>query len=43
MDIFALAILIALGTYALEDSPLITAFMRDDINPSVAPTDNEDD
>jgi hypothetical protein len=33
----------ALGTYALEDSPLITAFMRDDINPSVALTDNEDD
>ena len=32
-----------LGTYALEDSPLITAFMRDDINPSVALTDNEDD
>lgn len=33
----------ALGTYALEDSPLIAAFMRDDINPSVALTDNEDD
>ena len=33
----------ALGTYALEDSPLITAFMRDEINPSVALTDNEDD
>lgn len=33
----------ALGTYALEDSPLIAAFMRDDINPSVAITDNEDD
>ncbi|MEE4209885.1 MAG: PD-(D/E)XK nuclease family protein [Parvularcula sp.] len=33
----------ALGTYALEDSPLITAFMRDDINPSVALTGNEDD
>ena len=35
--------LAALGTYALADSPLITAFMRDDINPSVALTDNEDD
>ncbi|AVA13494.1 hypothetical protein C3E99_06225 [Sphingopyxis sp. MG] len=33
----------ALGTYALDDSPLIAAFMRDDINPSVALVDNEDD
>lgn len=33
----------ALGTYALEDSPLIAAFMRDDINPSVTMPEKEDD
>ncbi|MBX9661169.1 MAG: PD-(D/E)XK nuclease family protein [Nitrospiraceae bacterium] len=33
----------ALGTYALEDSPLITAFMRDDTAPSVTLPDDQDD
>jgi hypothetical protein len=33
----------ALGTYALEDSPLITAFMRDDTAPSVTLPDELDD
>ena len=33
----------ALGTYALEDSPLVTAFMRDDSEPSISLTENEHD
>tara|TARA_R110000772_G_scaffold268734_1_gene398395 strand:- start:22731 stop:25394 length:2664 start_codon:yes stop_codon:yes gene_type:complete len=33
----------ALGTYALEDSPLIAAFIRDDITPSVALMEHKDD
>lgn len=33
----------ALGTYALEDSPLIAAFMRDDTVPSVTLPDDLDD
>lgn len=33
----------ALSTYALEDSPLIAAFMRDDTAPSVSLTDDQDD
>ena len=33
----------ALGTYALEDSPLITAFMRNDTAPSVTLPDDQDD
>jgi hypothetical protein len=33
----------ALGTYALGDSPLITAFMREDTEPSVTFTENDDD
>ena len=33
----------ALGTYALADSPLITAFMRNDTAPSVTLPDDQDD
>lgn len=33
----------ALGTYALEDSPLIAAFMRDDMTPSVSLVEDEND
>ena len=33
----------ALSTYALEDSPLIAAFMRDDTAPSVSFTDDQND
>jgi hypothetical protein len=33
----------ALGTYALEDSPLVTAFMRDDSEPSVSLTEIDHD
>ncbi len=33
----------ALGTYALEDSPLVSAFMRDHIEPSVSLTENDHD
>lgn len=33
----------ALSTYALEDSPLIAAFTRDDTAPSVSLTDDQDD
>lgn len=33
----------ALGTYALEDSPLVSAFMRDHSEPSVSLTENDHD
>jgi hypothetical protein len=33
----------ALSTYALEDSPLVAAFMRDDTAPSVSLADDQDD
>lgn len=33
----------SLGTYALEDSPLVTAFMRDDASPSVTVGDADND
>lgn len=33
----------SLGTYALSDSPLIVAFMRDDLEPSITVPENDDD
>ena len=33
----------SLGTYALEDSPLIAAFTRQDIEPSITVPENDDD